>query len=231
MPPPVGAGASAATDAGGVLALRWAAAALSQPQHAPRLWPALPAVLDGALRLREAAGPYADVLQSALCGLRVEDSEERGRASWLLAHVVGRAFEALCAEAAGSTALSADAYSSAELLTSVLFGLLPLVKQPLLPELLAAARELVLGAPCDATRGRCCLWLRHGVSASAIGPRKQKLVAWLLDLAAELRQREAGGGGERRGAAGERGGGGATVGEAEDHAQPGSSLGPGASPL
>ena len=196
------------------IALRWTATALASPALAPPLWSTLPAVLEASTKLPTAdvaahRAACVSVVTAALSGLAVNIPEQREWAAMVL-----EAVRACCAQLV-HTLLRGDGTSDApassdgdargrpiarkwlpvcaerlETLCALLFGLLPAIKQPLLPQLLDAARGLVLSAtPREEVCALCCGPLRGAVSAAPPGERKQLLVSWMLELRSELLER------------------------------------------
>jgi len=191
---------SAAADARRRLAFRWAAACLALPAAAPQLWPVLHALLDASLlsvRAADADGggggggadlaPCADLLHSALRSLRVEVPLELEAALGLVAWLHSRCLDGLDGRNCGGAA-GARAPSCADAGCALLFSLLPSVREPLLPPLLSAARQLA--SVGGAAESRCALLLRESVCGCPIGERKQALTGWLMELRAELAQRD-----------------------------------------
>ena len=203
-----------ATVARRAIALRWTATALASPALAPPLWSTLPAVLEASTKLPTAdvaahRAACVSVVTAALSGLAVNIPEQR---EWAV--MVLEAVRACCAQLV-HTLLRGDGTSDApassdgdargrpiarkwlpvcaerlETLCALLFGLLPAIKQPLLPQLLDAARGLVLSAtPREEVCALCCGPLRGAVSAAPPGERKQLLVSWMLELRSELLER------------------------------------------
>ena len=76
--------------------------------------------------------------------------------------------------------------SAAAALCPLLFALVPAVKEPLLPSLLGAAEQVVLGAQSGWQRARCCAQLFEAISQSFNYYRKQQLVQWALALQRRL---------------------------------------------
>ena len=84
---------------------------------------------------------------------------------------------------ADATAPSAHAAAA---LCPLLFALVPAVKEPLLPPLLAGAELVVLGARTEWQRARCLSQLVEAISQSFNYYRKQRLVQWTLTLQRRL---------------------------------------------
>ena len=77
---------------------------------------------------------------------------------------------------------------AAAALCPLLFALVPAVKEPLLPALLASAEQLVLGAQTEWQRVRCCTQLLEAISRSFNYYQKSRLVAWAFGLQRRLRR-------------------------------------------
>ena len=186
-------------DARCALALRWAAAALAQPQLAPQLWPQLASLLDASLGLRVAGGvsevtalggACASVLQSALGGLAVDVPEQHAVACQLLEHLASQCEQQPWTPHLGGDPVEGRDARRPEAAQALLFSLLPAINEPLLPLLLQSAQRLLhallphsAGASAQtALATRCALRLRQAISASPPGPRKQQLLDWLHEL-------------------------------------------------
>ena len=196
-------------DAGRLLTLRWASAALGHPRLAPQLWPVLPRLLGASTRLRTSAGvtsaaafggACSGLLLAALGGLMVDEPQELCTAGSAIDELGARCAELMRESAAESTAPlphiaegGSDAELRATMLCTLLFSLLPHIKAPLLPQLQRTAQELILLAagggrhPDGGHPGcHCATQLRAAVSAAVAGPRKQELLSWMHHLRSEL---------------------------------------------
>ena len=147
----------------------------------------LPQLLTAAARLAPSA--VAALLRTSLGRLRVERRDELGRARAVVGALLEVARGLLGEEAAvagggegreGEEAAATSAVATAA--CSLAFELLPLVADPLLPELQHGALALALAAPQPWQRERCLSQLRDAVCSSHNHARKPGLVRWMLEV-------------------------------------------------
>lgn len=170
------------TRARHALALHWATCALSTPGLAPRVWQSLPQLIDASTSLRgdPSLTACAGIVHAALGGLAVDIGTEHAVAASVIECVGARC-----------DAFVADGDERAVELSALLFSLMPLVKEPMMPPLMLAASAVVrraASAPLadeggkESLTARCCANLRDAVSMTPAGERKRALVTWLFDL-------------------------------------------------
>ena len=195
--------------------LRWVELAAETPGAMAQLQPILPPLLATATSLPRPQQPSAGLLRAALSQLAVEEEAQLLTATGLLAQLGAECERLLEHEArlappappppesppqppppppppAEHAVLQrlhllapARAHAAAAL-CPLLFALVPAVKEPLLPALLASAEQLVLGAQTEWQRARCCAQLFEAISQSFNYYRKQQLVQWALALQRRL---------------------------------------------
>ena len=186
--------------------LRWVERAMQSPGAMAQLQLILPPLLALATSLPRPLQPSAGLLRAALSQLAVEEEAQLQTAAGLLAQLgsdCGRLLEheaSLAQPLAVAAAHEPPEHAAPQLphsrapsrvhaaaaLCPLLFALVPAVKEPLLPSLLGAAEQVVLGAQSGWQRARCCAQLFEAISQSFNYYRKQQLVQWALALQRRL---------------------------------------------
>ena len=185
----------AVMDAQRALAFRWVACALASPPLASALWADLGGILDLAADLRVPGRPaeeaFQSVVRAALQGLAVEVPEQRALAARVLDKVGGRCEEVMhgLLRTDGSARANREdtrqqQHEQLHTLCALHFGLMTGIKDPLLPQMLDTARELVRVATSgdEGVASSCCAPLREAVMSAPPGPRKRELVRWMMEL-------------------------------------------------